>query len=103
MLKPSGLLARLGILPALRYLLAPMSALPLLVEKRDSPSLRTSLAPTAELLKATCFSCGEVRHFSSLYLKSRKSPRINKIKHEYIKALVNDKATNEDNAVILEN
>ncbi len=90
------LLARLGILPTLRYLLDPIRLLPLLVDKQDTPSLQTSLTPVVDLLKVTYFHYREVRHFVSLCKNPQKSPRINKIKYKY-KALGNNKANNKAN------
>ncbi len=71
-----------------------MRLLPLLVDKQDTPSLRTSLVPIVDPSKATCFRYREVRYFVSLYKNPQKSPRINEIKYKY-EALGDDKANNK--------
>ncbi len=92
--KPSSTAARPGMLPAPRYSPDPMRLLPPPADKRDTPGLRTSPAPVADLSKATCFHYGEVGHFVSSCKNPRKSPGINEIEHEY-EALGDDEANDE--------
>jgi hypothetical protein len=74
---------RQGLLPAPRYPGVQFKALPA-DDKRDSatPGPRDSPARETDPLKATCFNCGEVGHFSNSCPNPRKTPRIHEIEQD---------------------
>ena len=68
-------------------------------DKRDSmtPGPRSSPALVTDPLKATCFNCGQIRHFTSSCPDPHTTPRINEIEKDDIKTS-DDEVTDEKDA-----